>query len=171
MSQQERVSWISLFVSLVIGYLYFSRVLALPADADLFSPGMARFALRLMLLAIVASVASEVLLKVAKQRASGGNATPMDERDRLIDLKACRNAYGVLAGGTVVALSQVVMLEWFQRLGSTRPASPPTPDTVLGLMGTGPLQPMHIVQMLLLALTLAGLTVYISRIVYYRRGA
>lgn len=171
MSQQERVSWISLLASLVIGYLYFSRVLAMPADADLLSPGMARFAIRLMFIAIVASVASEFLLKVARHSARGPNATALDERDRLIDLKACRNAYGVLNGAVAAVLFQVMMLEWFQRLGSKRPAPAPPPETVLGLLGTGPLAPMHIVQMMLLALMIGGLTVYVSRIIYYRRDA
>jgi hypothetical protein len=167
MSQQETVSWISLLVSLVIAYLYFSRVLAMPADADLFSPGMAQFAISLVLFAVFAGIASEVSLKAIKHRARGPNATALDERDLLIDLKACRNAYGVLAGATCAVLLQVAMLEWLHRLGRHRAA----PDTVLGLLRTGPLAPMHIVQLLLLALTLAGLTVYISRIVYYRRDA
>ena len=164
MSQQEQVSWISLVVSLVIGVWYFGRVLLLPPDADLFSPGMARFALGIVLFSVFASIASEVSLKAIKQRRKG--STDLDERDLHIDLKACRNAYGVLSGAVAVVLAQTAIIEWFARLRRHRPE----PETVLGLLGTGPLAPMHVVQMLLFALLLAGITVYVSRIVYYRRG-
>ena len=165
MSKQEQVSWISLAVSLVIGFWYFGHVLGLPADADLFSGGMARFALAIVMFSVFASLASEVSLKAVKKRAAGG-VTELDERDLHIDLKACRNAYGVLSFAVVVVLVQVVILERFARLGRPRPE----PGTVLELLGTGPLAPMHVVQMLLFSLGLAGITVYVSRIVYYRRG-
>lgn len=166
MSQQEQVSWISLVVGLAIGIWYFSHVLMLPADADLFGPGMARFALTIVLFSVFASIASEVSLKAVKRRSAGRGATALDERDLFIDLKACRNAYGVLSFAVVAVLVQVALLEWFARLRRHRPE----PQTVLELLGTGPLAPMHVAQMLLFALGVAGLTVYVSRIVYYRRG-
>jgi hypothetical protein len=167
MTKQEGISWISLLVGLTIGWYYFSRVLALPADADLFSPGMGRFALRLVLFSVFASVASEIALKVIQRRARALDATAVDERDQLIDLKACRNAYIVLVSGVSAVLFQVAMLEWFQRPGGSR--NPP--DTVLEVIGTGPLAPMHIAQLLLLALLLASLVVSATRIAYYRRDA
>jgi len=168
MSQQERVSWISLIVNLVIGYWYFERVFSLPAQADLFGPGMAAFAIRLIVLAIVLGIACEIALRIVQKGASGGDPdrNRIDERDRLIDLKASRNAYGVLSVVVVIVLVQIALIEMSPRFWHRMPV----PETVLGLMGTGPLAAMHVAQLLLLALTLGGITVYVSRIFYYRRG-
>jgi hypothetical protein len=167
MSQQERVSWVALVVNTVIGYWYFERVFSLPADADLFGPGMAAFAVRLFVLLIVITIACEVALRVvSKSVGSDADKNTIDERDRLIDLKAVRNAYGVLSMGIVIVVVQVVQIEWAQRYRHLRP----DPQTMLELIGTGPLGASHVVQLLLLALTLAAITVYASRIFHYRRG-
>lgn len=168
MSKQERVSWISLIVNLLIGYWYFERVFSLPAGADLFGPGMAAFAIRLILLSIFIGIACEVALHIVQKGAgSDADKNKTDERDVLINLKASRNAYGVLSVAVVIVLVQIALMEMatpriWHRL--------PKPDTVFELLGTGPLAPMHIAQLLLLALTLAGITVYASRIFFYRRG-
>ncbi len=50
------------------------------------------------------------------------------------------------------------------------PAGPAPADTVLRRMVTGPLDAPLIAQWLLLALTLADLSKYATRIVSYRRG-
>jgi hypothetical protein len=168
MSDQERVSWVSLIVNVVIGSWYFERVFGLPADANLFGPRTAALAISLTTLAIFLAVASEVVLRIVQRRTGGNevNATALDERDALIALKANRNAYRVLSSAIFLVLVQIAVLEWAshyrQRMRS--------PDTVLELLAIGPLAPMHIVQLLLLALTLGGVTVYASRILYYRRG-
>jgi hypothetical protein len=169
MSEQERVSWVSLFINLVIGLWYFERVLGLPAGADLFGPRMAVFALNLIVFSIFVGIASEVLLRAVQKRSRGGeraDATPIDERDALIDLKSSRNAYGVLSVALIAVLVQIALVEWATRRGRLLPE----PETVFELIATGPLAPMHIAQLLLFALTLGGITVYASRIVYYRRG-
>ncbi len=169
MSEQERVSWVALVVNLLIGYWYFGRVFSLPASADLFGPGMAAFAIRLIIFAVSVTIVGEVVLRVVQKRTRRGegvDATARDERDVLISLKASRNAYGVLAAAVIVVLVQIALLAWAQRFLWRRPE----PETVLDLMVTGPLAPMHLAQLLLLALTLAAITVYASRIVYYRKG-
>jgi hypothetical protein len=169
MSEQERVSWVSLVVSVVIGYWYFERVLGLPASADVFGPRTSAFAMRLVVLAVFVAIASEVLLRIVQKHTRGGDGTDAaahDERDELIKLKATRNAYGVLSAAIIVVLMQVALIEWAQRYRN-RTADP---DTVLELILTGPLAPMHVAPLLLLALTLSGITVYASRIFYYRRG-
>jgi len=167
MSQQERVSWIALVVNTLIGYWYFERVLSLPADADLFGPRMAAFAVQLIILSIFISIACEVALHIVQKGAGSDNDKKrVDERDVLINLKASRNAYGVLSVAVVIVLAQIAILEMAPRWGHRLP----NPETVLGVMGTGPLAPMHIAQLLLLALTLTGITVYASRIFHYRRG-
>jgi hypothetical protein len=72
----------------------------------------------------------------------------------------------VLWTAVFIVLVQIALLEWAQRFGHRIS----DPQTVLELMVTGPLAPMHIAQVLLLGLTLAGITVYASRIFFYRRG-
>lgn len=168
MSQQERVSWVSLVVNVLIGYWYFERVLSLPAGADLFGPGMARFAINLIILSIFIGIACEVALGMAQKRSGGSDAdkNSIDERDQLINLKASRNAYGVLSMAIGLLLVRVALVEWVQRSGR----HVPDPQSMPELLLIGPLAPMHIAQLLLLALTLAGIAKYASRIFFYRRG-
>lgn len=168
MSQQERVSWIALIVNALIGYWYFERVFSLPAGADLFGPRMAAFAVQLIILSIVITIACEVALRVAQKAAGSGGVdkSKIDERDRLILLKAQRNAHGVLSMAIIVVLFQMAVLEWAHRFRNYNP----DPRTVFELLATGPLAPMHVAQLLLLALTLSAITVYASRVFFYRRG-
>jgi hypothetical protein len=72
----------------------------------------------------------------------------------------------VLGAAIVVVLVQIALLEWGQRYSGRRAQ----PDTVLELLASGPLQTMHVAQLLLAALTLAAITLNASRIFYYRRG-
>lgn len=168
MSQQERISWVSLAVTLFIAWWYFSRVLALPPDADLMGRALARFVSGLIGFAIIASILGEVVLRIAQRRARGGtDATAVDERDALIDLKATRNAHVVLVIGVATVLVQIVLVEWMQRgAGGARQEA----TTLLQHLATGPLSALHVAQMLLFVLTLASIAVYVSRIVCYRRG-
>jgi hypothetical protein len=169
MSNQERISWVALVINVVIGYWYFSRILALPADADLFGPLTAAFAAKLVMLAVLVGIASEILLHIVqKSTGGGGDAAAEDERDALISLKATRNAHGVLGFAVVVVLVQIALLEWGSR--SRYWSWRYEPETVLGLLGTGPLQSMHVAQLLLAALGLAAIALNASRVFYYRRG-
>jgi hypothetical protein len=167
MSDQERISWVALIVNVVIGGWYFSRILAAPADANLFGPGMAMFAISLVTIAIIVGILCEVMLRIVqKQTGGGGDAAAHDERDTQIGLKATRNAHGVLAASVIVVLAQIALLEWVRRFPGRRGP----PDTVLELLGTGPLQGPHVAQLLLAALTLTAIALNASRIFYYRRG-
>jgi hypothetical protein len=169
MSEQERISWVALIVNVVIGAWYFGRVLAAPAEADLFGPQIAKLAIGLVITAVLVGIACEVLLRIVQQRTGGGSdAAVQDERDALIDLKATRNAHGVLGVAVVVVLVQIALLEWGAR--SRYWSWRYEPETVLGLLGTGPLQSMHVAQLLLAALGLAAITLNASRVFYYRRG-
>jgi hypothetical protein len=170
MSQQERVSWVSLVVITFIGFWYFARVFALPGDSHLFGPGMAVFALDLIITAIFAGIASEVLLRWVQRRAGGdpSRRERPDERDRLINLRAGRNAYLVLAVSVGIVLALIGAIELLRAL--PMPAGPTLADTVLVRMVIGPLDAPLIAQWLLLALMLADLCKYVTRIVSYRRG-
>jgi hypothetical protein len=72
----------------------------------------------------------------------------------------------VLGCALILVLAQIALLEW----GRRHWRSPARADTVLELLGTGPLQAMHVAQLLLLALTLSAIALHASRIFYYRRG-
>jgi len=173
MSQQERVSWLSLLTTLLIGYWYFHAVFALPADANLHGPAMARLVTKLIVMAIAIGIAGELLLRVVQNRphAAGPDATPADERDALIHLKATRNAHVALGLGVILVLCQIAMLEMAPRFAGRLAAQPVQgPDTLLQRLLTGPLSALHVAQLLLLALTLASITLYGSRVLYYRRG-
>lgn len=167
MSERERISWVGLIVNLVITVWYFEHILRLPAEADLWGPRTAFFAASLVILAVFVAIACEVALRVVQRGTGGGHDTaPQDERDVLIDLRATRNAHLVLGFGVIAVLVQLALLEWSQRYWR-RPANP---DTILELLGTGPLQAMHVAQLLLAALALAAFAQNASRIFYYRRG-
>lgn len=168
MSNEERISWVALLVNLIVASWYFTRILQLPADADLFSPLVFAFTVKLVMLAILVSIGCEILLRIVqKSTGGGGDAAARDERDALINLKATRNAHGVLGFAVVAVLVQIAGLEWASRYWHRRFE---VPETVLGLLGTGPLEPMHIAQLLLAALTLAAVTLNASRVFFYRRG-
>ena len=167
MSERERISWVALIVNTLIAIWYFQRILALPPDADLFGPRTARFAISLVILAVVVTILCEILLRIVQRSTGGGgDAAAHDERDALIDLKSVRNAHGVLGFALVATLVQVGLTEWVQRRGRSFQA----PDNVLELLATGPLSAMHVVQLLLGALALAAFTQNASRVFYYRRG-
>jgi hypothetical protein len=174
MSRQERVSWVSLLVTLIIGYWYFSRVFALPADASLHGMVMAAFVTKLIVIAIVVSIAGEVALRLAQRYMRGDDgedATARDERDALIDLKSTRNGHGTLIVGLFIVLGQIAMHESVQHWGQFRQArAGADPETVLQLIFAGPLSPLLVAQLLLMVLTLSGAVTYASRIFYYRRG-
>ena len=169
MSQQERVSWVSLIVNAFIGYWYFTRVLRMPGDASLLGPGMAAFTLNLIIVAIFAGILSELVLRRIQIRSGGDPARreKLDERDRLFNLRAGRNAYLVLVVAVATVLSLIALTQWMQSWGVPRL---PAPDIVLTRMINGPLTGPLIAQLLLFALTLAGLCKYVTRIVSYRRG-
>jgi len=169
MSQQERASWVSLVVNAFIGVWYFSVVFRAPGDSPLLGPVMGVFLMRLILAAIFAALLGELVLRWIQIRAGGDPARreQLDERDRLINLHAGRNAYVVLAVAIAAIISLIAMTAWSQSWGwPVRSA----PDTVMLRMIRGPLTGPLIVQLLLLALTLAGLCRYVTRIVSYRRG-
>lgn len=167
MSKQERISWIQLVVHAVIGSLYFGHILRLPADADLWGPHTAYLSVHLITVAVLLAVACEIALRVV-QRGAGPDPdrTPLDERDSRIALLATRNAHFVLTGGVILTLVQAALLEWTMRFHGRHPA----PATILERLGAGPLETMHVMQLLLAALWLAALTLAASRIFHYRRG-
>jgi hypothetical protein len=169
MSQPEKASWVALVVNVLIGCCYFGVVSNMPGDSHLLGPGMALFIVPLIVLAILAALVSELVLRAIQRDAGGDPARRerLDERDRIINLRAGRNAYVVLVVAIAAVLGQIAMTGWEQSWGW--PAAQ-VADTVLERMVRGPLTGPVIAQLLLLALTLAGVCKYLTRIVSYRRG-
>jgi len=170
MSQHERISWVALVVTGVVSVWYFALVLPAPGDSHLFGVGMAVFAFILIITAIFVAIASESLLRWVQRRTGGdpSRRDQLDERDRLINLRAGRNAYVVLFGSVVLVLGLIPMIQMMRSFAW--PGGPALPNTVLVRMLTGPLDGPLIAQWLLLALTLSDLCKYVTRIVSYRRG-
>jgi hypothetical protein len=170
MSNQERVSWVSLLVSVIVGGLYFRHVLGLPAGADLRFQGF--YVTNLIIMAIFIGIAGEAVLRWIQRRSGepGDDKERPDERDALIGLRATRNAHVVLTAAVIGVLAQTLFTEagWWRATRAATGAAQPM--TVLDAALVGPMTPMLVAQLLLAALTLAGLTVYASRIFYYRRG-
>lgn len=164
MSERERISWVELIAKLVAGSWYFGHILSLPTGADLLDPKLAMW---LVWPIIVVSIVCGALMRVVQKRTGGGSdAAQHDERDSLINLRATRIAFGVftVAVGAVWMLVMLIERERSYRDGHGEPA------TVLELLSTGPLQVMHVAQLLLLSGLLASITLNASRIFYYRRG-
>jgi hypothetical protein len=170
MSKQEQVSWVSLIVSLVTGIWYFTHIFNLPSAAPQFGSATARFIFNLIIAGIFIGIVGEVLLRWAQRRAGAlpADRTPRDERDQLIDLRASRVGYRVLFGLVMGLIAQILVTE-SRRLLPTATLSA-APATLLDVALQGPLSPLVIAQLLLLAMTVAGVSIYVTRIVCYRRG-
>ena len=166
MSKQERVSWISLFINLVVGWWYFSEVLAIPAEVDFHSRSMGALVTTVIMLTIVLTIAAEMVLRLVA--GTPADKVAQDERDVLISAKAYRNAYGLLSSGVILV---VVVIVWAQ----TRTAihlsqqndwyADPLRYLLVNIGNTS-----FIAHPLLLANLVAICVVYASRIFYYRRG-
>ncbi len=88
----------------MISLWYFARVLGLPGDSPLFGAGMAVFAFILM---------------HRRER--------LDERDRLINLRAGRNAYVVLFGSIALVLGLIPMIQSWTPFPGRQVPRLPTP--------------------------------------------
>ncbi len=146
MSDQERASWATLLVNVVVGILCFGNILSMPAGADLIDPratGVSGWFIIAML------IMSAVLLRFAQKRTGGGaDKAASDERDVLIRLMATRNAYVMLGAVVTVLLVHIVLLESAWR----HSGDGVEPRTVLHVLTGGPLQAIHVGLLLLMAL-------------------
>lgn len=167
MSTQERTSWVALAVNLVVGVWYFTAVLGMPGEVDIYSVGMARLIIRITFIAIVLAIAAEILLRWLSDQPR--DVVAADERDGLISSKAFRNAYFVLSAGVFAVIVRIVLAAGFTRIpaGTLAHGAPPGVIQTWFFHAVGPVFVAH---MLLLAIMVASTAVYASRIFYYRRG-
>lgn len=166
MSKQERMSWVSLAVNVVIGFYYFSAAFALAESGDFYGPPMAWLVLKLVILGIILGIVGEIVLRFL----TGGAADKIaaDERDKLINAKAVRNGYYVLTAGAIALTWHIVVVGGLDRFAQDYPITQPTIDVMNTMLD--PLAPIVIAQLLLLAGMISSSAIYASRIFYYRRG-
>ena len=103
LSFQEKSLWL-MFISLVGGFGFY-LVAVLPTDAvDVMPHQVVLFVLAVVMLVIMQLV-GHIVIAIMDRR------TETDERDRLIELKATRNAAYVLATGVFLALCAALLTE------------------------------------------------------------
>jgi hypothetical protein len=109
MSFKEKSAWISFgCILLVFGCYYFVLFSAFMANprANLFdNPELVRWFFAAIIVVIVLEIVLHVLIAI---RSPKDAAMPKDERERLIGLKAIRNAYTVMVIATILASVIVV---------------------------------------------------------------
>jgi uncharacterized membrane protein len=142
---REKSAWISLATMLLVFGGFFGGV----ASGRLAASGMAT--VHLLILAVLAVIGLQVVLKLAARGLARGDAdAPKDERERLIELKATRIAFHVLVGAVLLAVFLVI---------HTRVAGGPFPGSPrLGLA-------------MVACIVLADVVRSAAQIVYFRRGA
>lgn len=141
MSFREKTAWITL-ITLIVASLLF--VLHPPLQLTL-APESSLFSLHVLLLSIATFVIIEIVAIVVVRRWSPRDAkAPLDERERLIVLKARSLAWYVLAASSLGSVMVTI------HLGANE----------LGLA-----------YCVLISFVLSLMVNYAARIVYYRRGA
>lgn len=147
-SQYESTIWSSLIITVASAAYFFGKVFgAIAAGAPLEPSQIARLGLAIVVILVAVEVAFKVAMQIWCRR-----SPQTDERDRLIAAKAMRNAYYVLL--TVVFLL-IGHLGAQSLLGWVPGLMLDTPTTVIFLV---------------LAIVIAEVVHFTSRIFYYRRG-
>jgi len=140
MSFREKTAWVTLIAIILVSLLYWFHVPTLVER----HPG--RWTLMSMGLSVLAYFVIELVAYIVLRLRNPQDARePRDERERLIDLKAIRIAYYVLATGAMAGIFVTVHL--------VRHAIQAVPMVVF------------------LAFVLSQLVKHAARILYYRRGA
>ena len=147
MSYQERRAIVSVISTILIAALYSAYMAQRYPAVDAYSAEIFRFwgafFLLLIPVTIVAKIVIHIVFSILNTVATGEEETEiMDERDRLIELKALRNSVYVFSLGFVVAMVSLVV------------SMPPSVMFVL----------------LLCAGTVSDLVSELSQFYFYRRG-
>lgn len=140
MSFREKTAWVTLCAIVLVSLLYWFHV------HTPFEPHSHLHVLHAMALSIVAYALIEFVAWLVLSRRNPQEArTPKDERERLIDLKAMRIAYYVLAVGTLASIF-----------------------ITLHLISAGP---VGLGMAVFASFVLSQIVRHAARIVYYRRDA
>lgn len=144
MSYQEKSILGSLFAMVVVYSVYFAGTLRDIGRGDFGASSLGR-----LIFTVIAIVVIEIVYHIVL--AIEGGVERKDERDILIECKAYRNAYLMLATGAGLVITYFI---------------------VAGLAGATriPLTPFLAVNAMLLFMVIAELTKSLTQLFYYRRG-
>lgn len=145
-SFQEKSAWGSMAAIVLAGIWYFPKALVVVRTSDS-AVALVAVSVIWVILLIIVQVVYHTLIAVA----APGDAGKTDERDRLIDLKAERNASFILGFGLFWLIGWIV---------------------AQSIIGAYPVpQPLEIVVWLLLAVTISEVAKLVSQIWHYRVGS
>jgi len=144
LSYQEKSILGSLLAMVVVYGYYFAAVLR-----DASRPG---FNVGRLVLAVIAIIVIEIVYHIVLALES--KPEPKDERDILIECKAYRNAYFLLATGAFLVIACIIMA------GLARDAAP---TRII-------VTPFITVNLVLFFMVLAELMKFLTQLYYYRRG-
>ena len=147
LSYQEKSILGSLLAMVVVYGYYFAAVLR-----DVGRPEFGGGSLGRLMLAVIAIIVIEIVYHIVLAMES--KAEPKDERDILIECKAYRNAYFLLATGACLVIAWVIVA------GLVRDAAP---TRII-------VTPFLTVNLVLFFMVLAELAKFLTQLFYYRRG-
>jgi hypothetical protein len=148
LSYQEKSILGSLAAMVVVYGYYFASVLRDTSHPELGGGNVAR-----LVFAVVAIIVIEIVYHIVL--ALETKVEPKDERDVLIECKAYRNAYFLLASGAFLVIASVI-------LGSLVRESAPATRIIV--------TPFLTVNLVLFFMVLAELAKFLTQLFYYRRG-
>jgi hypothetical protein len=144
--QEESILGSLLAMVLVYGY-YFARVLRDTSQPEFDGGSLGR-----LVLAVIAIIVIEIVYHIVLALES--KPEPKDERDILIECKAYRNAYFLLATGAFLVIGCVIIANLMRDV-------PPTRIIVT---------PFLTVNLVLFFMVLAELAKFLTQLFYHRRG-
>jgi 4-hydroxybenzoate polyprenyltransferase len=148
-SFREKSAWISLAVLLVVFIPYFLNVFRLFGAGLLSAGAVMGLFIAATIVVILLSATFHILLAVF------GRVEPPDERDRAIELKSFRIAYGILTVSVFCLIGTVVIV--------ALPSAQSPPRAALG--------PVFLSQLFFLCFVLGEAAKYFTQAVCYRRGS
>ena len=151
MSYKEKAIWVSLGLTLYLGYYYWSGFSVL-RDSHLLTEST--FTGLLFNTAIFLAVISIVLHSTAAILNYKEADKPDDERDKLIELYGCRAGYYLLSFGVIASIVQSQLGDAIWTQNGNEPVA-------------GPFDFMHII---ILSFLIAEAAKHATQLFYYRRG-
>ena len=147
LSYQEKGILGSLVAMVAVYGYYFASVLRDTSHPEFGGGSLARLVFAVVVIIVIEIVYHIVLALESKPE-------PKDERDILIECKAYRNAYFLLASGAFLVIGSVIMASLMRDATPTR------------IVAT----PFLIVNLVLFFMVLAELMKFLTQLFYYRRG-
>ena len=135
-SFEEKSIWISLLtISLIFGY-YFVRIVQMVSQDDINVAQSIVLIISVIVMVIIVEVVFHIIIAL-KDRPEA-----LDERDRMIELKATRNAYFVLVFGIFLPMAGIA----------------------------AQVRPFIVAHVIMFIFVLSEITKFLTQLFYYRRG-